>query len=231
MELTEKLFEQIELGSVVLNNRVVMAPLTRGRSGDKRIPNELMAKYYAQRASAGLIISEATTISEQGNGWSDSPGIYTDEMEGGWRQIVEKVHAVDGKIFLQLWHTGRASHSEFHSGQLAVAPSAIKIDNGEQIHTPKGKKPHQTPRALDTDEIPLIIEDYRRAAQRALRAGFDGVEIHSANGYLLDTFLQSKTNLRNDKYGGSIEKRFIILKEVIEAVTSVWSSKTSWRKA
>ena len=225
MELTEKLFEPIELGSVVVNNRIVMAPLTRGRAGDERIPNEIMAEYYAQRATAGLIISEATTISEQANGWSDSPGIYTDEMEGGWRQIVDKVHVADGKIFLQLWHTGRASHSDFHSGELAVAPSAIKIDNGEHIHTPNGKKPHETPRALDTDEIPLIVEDYRRAAQRALRAGFDGVEIHSANGYLLDTFLQSKTNHRNDKYGGSVENRFSLLKEVIEAVTSVWSSK------
>jgi 2,4-dienoyl-CoA reductase-like NADH-dependent reductase (Old Yellow Enzyme family) len=179
-----------------------------------------MAEYYAQRASAGLVITEATTISEQGNGWNQSPGIYTDGMADGWSQIVEAVHAKSGTIFLQLWHCGRASHSSFHGGEPAVAPSALKI-NGEYIHTPKGKEPYQTPRALRTEEIPSIIEDYRRAAQRAKALGFDGVEIHSANGYLLDSFLQSKTNHRTDQYGGSVENRYRLLDEVVQAVSDV----------
>ena len=198
-----------------------MAPLTRARAGESRIPNALMAEYYAQRASAGLIISEATTISEQANGWRDSPGIYTDEMVEGWKLTTEAVHAKGGKIFLQLWHCGRASHSSFHGGKPAVAPSAIKI-NGDYIHTPKGKEDYETPRALETDEIPGLIEDYRQAAERGKAAGFDGIEIHSANGYLLDEFLQSKTNHREDQYGGSIENRFRLLREIIEAVTTVF---------
>ena len=223
--MSVSIFDPYELGSITLNNRIVMAPLTRGRAGASRIPNEIMGTYYKQRSSAGLIISEATTISEQANGWNESPGIYTDEMEAGWREIVNEVHVSGGKIFLQLWHCGRASHSDFHNGDPAVAASPVKIDNGEQIHTPNGKKPYEIPRELSTNEVALVVDDYRRAAERALRAGFDGVEIHSANGYLLDTFLQSKTNRRVDKYGGSVEKRFTILKEVVEAVTSVWPSQ------
>jgi 2,4-dienoyl-CoA reductase-like NADH-dependent reductase (Old Yellow Enzyme family) len=191
--------------------------LTRARAGKERIPNTLMAEYYAQRSSAGLIITEATTISEQANGWVQSPGIYSDAMAEGWMQIVDAVHGKGSKIFLQLWHCGRASHSNFHDGQPAVAPSAIKI-NEDYIHTPKGKMPHEVPRALETDEIPLIVEDYRRAARRARTAGFDGVEIHSANGYLIDEFLQSKTNHRTDPYGGSIENRYRMLGEVVGAV-------------
>lgn len=193
--------------------------MTRARAGEERIPNDIMAKYYTQRASAGLIITEATTISEQANGWLNSPGIYTDEMTAGWKKIVDQVHRAGGKIFLQLWHCGRASHSSFHNGDPAVAPSAIEI-NGDYIHTPKGKEDYEIPRALETDEVALVVEDYRLAAKRAGEAGFDGVEIHSANGYLLDEFLQSKTNHREDKYGGSIEKRFQMLKEVVEAVIS-----------
>lgn len=193
--------------------------MTRARAGEERIPNDIMAEYYTQRASAGLIITEATTISEQANGWVNSPGIYTDEMTAGWKKVVDQVHEAGGKIFLQLWHCGRASHSSFHNGDPAVAPSAIKID-GDYIHTPKGKEDYETPRALETDEVALVVEDYRLAARRAGEAGFDGVEIHSANGYLLDEFLQSKTNHREDKYGGSIEKRFQMLKEVVEAVIS-----------
>jgi 2,4-dienoyl-CoA reductase-like NADH-dependent reductase (Old Yellow Enzyme family) len=168
-----------------------------------------------------LIITEATTISEQANGWVQSPGIYTDAMAKGWMQIVNAVHDKGSKIFLQLWHCGRASHSDFHDGKPAVAPSAIKI-NEDYIHTPKGKKPHEVPRALETEEIPMIIEDYRRAAERARAAGFDGVEIHAANGYLIDEFLQSKTNHRTDHYGGGIENRYRMLDEVIGAVTRVW---------
>jgi N-ethylmaleimide reductase len=218
---TDVLFQPFQLRDLTLPNRIVLAPLTRGRAGAQRVPNAVMAEYYVQRSSAGLMISEATTISEQANGWIESPGIYTDEMEAGWKSVVQAVHAAGGRIFLQLWHMGRSSHSSFHGGELAVAPSAIAI-NEEYIHTPKGKQPHEVPRALETSEIPGIVEDYRRAAERAKRAGFDGVEIHAANGYLIDQFLQSKSNHRTDAYGGSIEKRYRFLDEVATAVTSVW---------
>ncbi len=194
--------------------------MTRSRAGEERLPNALMAEYYTQRATAGLVITEATTISEQANGWNQSPGIYTDAMMEGWRLSVDAVHAAGGTIFLQLWHCGRASHSSFHGGDPAVAPSAIAI-NGDSIHTPTGKQPYETPRALETEELPLIVADYRRAAERAKEAGFDGVEVHSANGYLLDTFLQSKTNQRTDAYGGSVENRYRFLGEVVSAVTEV----------
>lgn len=208
---------------LTLANRVVMAPLTRARSGLRRIPNALMSKYYAQRASAGLIISEATSISPQANGWNQSPGIYTDEMVDGWKLTTDAVHAQGGHIFLQLWHTGRASHSDFHDGKLPVSASAIAINSDDGIRTPAGrKKPHEVPRALETNEIPGIVEDYRRAADRAKAAGFDGVEIHSANGYLLDQFLQSVSNHRSDQYGGSVENRYRFLGEVVDAVTSVF---------
>ena len=170
---------------------------------------------------AGLLITEATTISEEANGWNESPGIYTDEMTEGWKHTVNAVHDKGGVIFLQLWHLGRSSHSSFHDGKPAVAPSAIKI-NEPYIHTPTGKQPHEVPRALETDEIPRVVDDYRQAAERAKAAGFDGVEVHSANGYLIDTFLQSKTNHRTDQYGGSVENRYRFLKEVVEGVTSVW---------
>lgn len=180
-----------------------------------------MADYYSQRTSAGLILTEATTISEQANGWNESAGMYTDEMQEGWKMVVDRVHQAGGRIFLQLWHTGRASHSDFHGGDPAVAPSAIAI-NGDHIRTPEGKKPYETPRALETDEIPGIVEDYATATKRARDAGFDGVEVHSANGYLLDTFLQSKTNHRTDQYGGSIENRFRMVREVVEAVSKAW---------
>lgn len=214
------LLKPFESDGLSMQNRVVMAPLTRARSGPDRIPNDLMREYYTQRASAGLIIAEATTVSPQGNGWNESPGVYTDEMEAGWKKIVESVHEAKGKIFLQLWHTGRASHSSFHDGNPAVAPSAIGIQ-GDHIYTPKGKEDYETPRALETSEIAGVVADYRAAAVRAKAAGFDGVEIHSANGYLLDSFMQSKTNHREDQYGGSIEARFQMLKEVVEAVTEV----------
>ena len=177
-----------------------------------------MAEYYAQRASAGLIITEATVVSKQGIGWLNSPGIYTDEQAEAWKQVVDAVHAKGTPIFLQLWHCGRASHSSFHDGgKLPVAPSAIKI-NGDYIHTPQGKQPYETPRALETDEIPLIVDDYGRAAERARTAGFDGVELHAANGYLIDQFLQSKTNQRTDHYGGSLENRYRFLDEIVQAV-------------
>ncbi|MEM7760420.1 MAG: alkene reductase [Cyanobacteria bacterium P01_A01_bin.40] len=210
---------------LAMKNRVVMAPMTRARAGKERMANTLMAEYYAQRAGAGLIITEATTISEQGNGWQQSPGIYTDQQAEAWKQVVDAVHQKGSLIYLQLWHTGRASHSSFQpNNQLPVAPSAIKIEGGE-AHTPEGKKPHETPRALTTDEIPQVVEDYRLAAARAKQAGFDGVEIHGANGYLIDEFLQSKTNHRTDDYGGSIENRYRFLKEIVEAILTVWDAK------
>ncbi len=200
-----------------LKNRIVMAPLTRGRAGSDRIPNALMADYYSQRASAGLIISEATVISKQGIGWMDSPGIYNDEQVQGWKQVVDAVHEAGGTMFLQLWHCGRASHSSFHNGELPVAPSAIKLD-GEYIQTPKGKEHYETPAALTVEQIKETVNDYKKAARRAMQAGFDGVEIHSANGYLIDQFLQSKTNERTDNYGGSIPNRYRFLDEILQAV-------------
>ena len=220
---THHLLSPFDLQGLPLRNRVVMAPLTRGRAGSERIPNDLMREYYMQRASAGLIIAEATTISEQGIGWVDSPGIYNDAQVAGWKKITDALHAKGSSIFLQFWHCGRASHSSFHGGQPAVSASAIKI-NGDYIHTPAGKQPYETPRALETNEVAALVEDYRRAAERAKAAGFDGIEIHSANGYLLDQFLQSKTNQRTDCYGGSLENRFRLLKEVLEAVCTVWPS-------
>ena len=174
-----------------LKNRVIMAPLTRGRA-ESRTPNALMAEYYAQRAGAGLIISEGTAISERGYGWTGSPGIYTDEQTAAWKQAVNAVHEQGSKIYLQLWHTGRASHSSFQpNNDLPIAPSAIKIE-GMEAHTDDGKKPYETPRALDTAEVYQVVEEYRLAAANAKEAGFDGVEIHGANGYLIDEFLQSQ---------------------------------------
>ena len=218
------LFTPFDLRGLSLKNRVVMSPLTRSRAGEQRLPNALMAEYYAQRSSAGLIISEATVVSKQGIGWLNSPGIYSDEQAEAWKQVVDAVHSKGTPMFLQLWHCGRASHRAFHeNGELPVAPSAIKI-NGDYIHTPIGKQPYETPRALETDEIPAIVEDYRRAAERAKAAGFDGVELHSANGYLIDQFLQSKTNHRTDRYGGSVENRYRFLDEIVTAILTVWPS-------
>ena len=207
-----------------LKNRVVMAPMTRGRAGSERTANALMAEYYAQRTGAGLIVSEGTAISEQGYGWTHSPGIYTPEQTEAWKQVVDAVHAEDTPIFLQLWHTGRASHSSFQpNNQLPIAPSAIKIE-GAEAHTSNGKQPYETPRALETAEIPRVVEEYRQAAANAKEAGFDGVEIHGANGYLIDEFLQSKTNHRTDRYGGSITNRYRFLREVVEAILTVWDA-------
>lgn len=216
----DQLLSSHVLHDLPLANRVVMAPLTRARSGANRVPNDTMVDYYRQRAGAGLIISEATTVSKQGNGWLESPGIYTDEMVAGWKKVTEAVHKEGGRMFLQLWHCGRAAHSSFNEGKQIVAPSPIPID-GDGVHTANGKQPHETPRALETEEIPGILEDYCAAAENAWEAGFDGVEIHSANGYLLDTFLQSKTNHRDDAYGGTKEKRFQLLREIVNNVTEI----------
>ena len=220
---TAALFQPIPLGAIASSNRIAMAPLTRGRAGESRIPNDLMVEYYRQRASAGVIIAEATAISEQGYGWDQAPGIYNDEQVAGWKKVTEAVHAAGSKIVLQLWHVGRASHSDFQPhGEMPVSSSAIAI-NGE-VHTPQGKKSYEVPRALELDEIPGIIQQYVDATQRAQAAGFDGVEVHSANGYLLDQFLRDGVNQRTDDYGGSIENRARLMLEVTQAVIGTWSA-------
>lgn len=221
---TSTLFEPYSLGKFRLKNRMVMAPMTRGRAGAERVPNDLMAEYYHQRASAGLIITEATVISPQGIGWIDSPGIYTEEMVAGWRRVTEKLNSDETPVFLQLWHCGRASHSDFHGGELPVSASAVKL-SGDHIHTPLGKKPYEIPRPLTEDEIRATIEDYRQAAVNAREAGFSGVEVHGANGYLINQFLDSGTNLRDDEYGGSLENRFRFFREAVEAVMEVWPAE------
>ncbi|MDR3613550.1 MAG: alkene reductase [Candidatus Obscuribacterales bacterium] len=221
--IVPNLLKPIKIGNHNLKNRVVMAPMTRARAGIERIPNDAMAEYYAQRSGAGLIISEGTNISPSAIGWINTPGIWSDEQTKAWRKITDAVHLAGSLIFVQLWHCGRASHSSFHNDVLSVAPSAIGI-NESYIHTPLGKKPHEVPRALESHEIPKIVADYAKAAQNAKLAGFDGAEIHSANGYLLDTFLQSKTNKRKDEYGSSAENRFRFLRNVVEEVSKVFSS-------
>ncbi len=221
---TKNLFESVLMGDLKLKNRIAMAPMTRGRAGEKRVPNDLMAEYYFQRASAGLLITEATVISEQGIGWIGSPGIYTDEMVEGWKKVTEKVNPTGSFLFLQLWHCGRASHSDFHNGEPPVSASAVKINEDDGIYTPMGKKEFEVPRALSVDEIKEVVRDYRKAAENAKNAGFAGVEVHAANGYLINQFLDSKTNLRKDAYGGSIENKFRFLKEVLDAVLEVFPS-------
>ncbi len=219
-----RLFEPLIIGNLKLKNRIAMAPMTRGRAGKERIANELMAEHYHQRSSAGLLITEATSISTEGIGWIDSPGIYSDEMVEGWRIVTDKIKQTGTPIFLQLWHCGRASHSDFHNGELPVSSSAVKL-NGDFIHTPLGKKPYETPRALTVDEIHATINDYRQAALNAKAAGFSGIELHGANGYLINQFLDSKTNLRSDQYGGSLENKFRFLKEALDAVIETWPAE------
>jgi N-ethylmaleimide reductase len=229
------LFDEYQLGSISLKNRIVMAPMTRARStqpGD--VPNELMAEYYGQRASAGLIISEATYISPQGKGYSFTPGIYSDEQVAGWSKVTKSVHNAGGRIFLQLWHVGRMSHSSFHADGCPVAPSAIApnatVYVGDETTGEGGLAECPIPRALETDEIPQIVEEYRRAASRAMEAGFDGVEIHGANGYLIDQFLRESANRRSDQYGGNAENRVRFLKEVADAVsTEIGAERTGVR--
>ncbi|APB34886.1 xenobiotic reductase B [Gloeomargarita lithophora Alchichica-D10] len=219
--MADQLLSSHILGDLPLKNRVVMAPLTRSRAGVERLPNDLMAEYYQQRAGAGLIITEATVISPQGIGWLNTPGIYTDAQMTAWAKIVA---AVPTPMFVQLWHCGRASHPDFHAGALPVAPSALGI-SGDGIYTPQGKQPYVVPRALETAEIPLIVQDYYHAAKRAQSAGFAGIEIHGANGYLIDTFLQSKTNQRLDEYGGNAANRLRFLREIVEAVLTVFPAQ------
>lgn len=218
---TSDLFQPYQLGSLRLTNRIVMAPLTRSRAAAGDVPTPLMTTYYAQRASAGLIITEASQISPQGKGYIQTPGIYSDAQVAGWRQVTDAVHQKGGKIFIQLWHVGRISHPDLQeAGALPVAPSAIKAEG--QVFTGNGMVDMVTPRALDIEELPGIVTDYRHAAENARMAGFDGVEIHAANGYLLDQFLRDGTNQRTDAYGGSIENRARLLLEVTDAVLEVW---------
>jgi len=218
------LFDPVHLGPYTLKNRIVMAPLTRSRADDAGVPGELQKTYYAQRAGAGLIVTEATNISAQGKGYIRTPGIWTKEQVEGWKLTTKAVHDKGGRIFLQLWHVGRVSHPDLQpGGALPVAPSAVRAEN-QQAYTYEGFKPLVTPRALETDEIPGIVADYAHAAQCAKDAGFDGVEIHAANGYLLQQFLSDKTNKRTDRYGGSVENRTRIVVEVADAVTKVWGA-------
>lgn len=218
-----KLLSPTKLGPYELPNRMVMAPLTRNRAGSGNVPGTLNAKYYAQRASAGLIISEATQISPEGVGYPATPGIHSPEQVAGWKLVTEAVHQKAGRIFLQLWHVGRISHPDLQpEGVLPVAPSAIAPQGNASTY--EGEKPFVTPRALESSELPGIVEQYRQAAENALAAGFDGVEVHSANGYLLDQFLQDGTNHRIDQYGGSIENRCRLILEVVEAVIGVWGA-------
>ena len=217
------LFTPLKLGSLTLPSRIVMAPLTRMRAGDGNVPTQMNADYYAQRASAGLIISEATQISLQGRGYARSPGIHSAEQIAGWQLVTEAVHAAGGRIFLQLWHGGRTSHPDIQEdGALPVAPSAIAAAG--HAYTPKGRPDLVTPRALSTEEVPGVVEQFRQGAKNAKQAGFDGVEIHGANGYLIDEFLLDGSNHRSDRYGGSIAKRARFLLEVAEAVVSIWGA-------
>ena len=214
------LFTPLQMGDLNLPNRVIMAPLTRCRAGAGRVPTPLMAEYYAQRASAGLILSEATSVMPMGVGYPDTPGIWSAEQVQGWQLVTQAVHAAGGRIFLQLWHVGRISDPEFLGGERPVAPSAIAAAG--QVSLLRPKRDFVTPRALETQEIAGIVEAYRQAAINAKAAGFDGVELHGANGYLLDQFLQDKTNQRTDAYGGSIANRARLLLEVTDAAISVW---------
>jgi N-ethylmaleimide reductase len=213
------LFSPLRLGSLACKNRIAMAPLTRSRAGPGNVPNALNALYYAQRASAGLIISEATQISPEGQGYISTPGIHSPQQIEGWKIVTKAAHAAGGRMVLQLWHVGRISHPSFQpGGGLPVAPSAIKPN--AQAFTQKGFEPIPMPRALETGEIQGIVKQYAKAAQNAMEAGFDGVEVHAANGYLIDQFLRDRTNKRSDQYGGSTENRTRFLLEVMDAVTA-----------
>jgi len=216
------LFDPLRLGDLELPNRIVMAPLTRLRAGPTQIPNALMAEYYAQRASAGLLITEGVPVSPQGVGYQGVPGIWSQEQVEGWKQVTKAVHDKGGRIFIQLWHVGRISDPSFHGGEAPVAPSAIPAKGHVSLLRPE--RPYPTPRALTTEEVAGVVEAFRKGAENAKAAGFDGAEIHGANGYLLDQFLQDGSNQRTDQYGGPIENRARLLLEVADAVASVFGS-------
>jgi 2,4-dienoyl-CoA reductase-like NADH-dependent reductase (Old Yellow Enzyme family) len=217
------LFDPLTVGELVLPNRIIMAPLTRARAiGGGRVPNALMAQYYVQRASAGLILSEATSVTPQGVGYADTPGIWSDEQVAGWKLVTDAVHQAGGRIFLQLWHVGRISDPELLDGAAPVAPSALAARGHVSILRPL--RDYVVPRALGLDEIPGVVAAFRKGAENARLAGFDGVEIHGANGYLLDQFLQDGTNQRTDSYGGPVENRARLMLEVTDACIDVWGA-------
>ena len=216
------LFDPIKLGAIEAPNRIIMAPLTRGRAGPDFVPNELALEYYRQRASAGLIISEATGISQEGLGWPSAPGLWTEAQVEGWKPVTDAVHAAGGRIVAQLWHMGRLVHSVFNDGKQPVSASATK--GVGRAHTPVGRLDLEEARPLRLDEIRRVIADYAKAAENAKKAGFDGVQLHGANGYLIDQFLRDGTNLRDDDYGGPVENRIRLLREVTEALIAVWGA-------
>ncbi|MET3602954.1 2,4-dienoyl-CoA reductase-like NADH-dependent reductase (Old Yellow Enzyme family) [Sphaerotilus sulfidivorans] len=221
--MTQPLLAPLQLGDLHLPNRIVMAPLTRARAvGADRVPNALMARHYAQRAGFGLILSEATAVTPQGVGYADTPGLWSEAQVEGWRGVTEAVHAAGGRIVAQLWHVGRISDPVFLEGGLPVAPSAVTPAGEVSLVRPK--RPYVTPRALALDELPGIVAAYRQGAENARRAGFDGVEIHAANGYLIDQFLQDRSNQRTDAYGGPIENRMRLLLEIVDAAIEVWGA-------
>ena len=217
-----QLFEPLRAGDLTLRNRIVMAPLTRMHASPGRVPNDLMVEYYTQRAGAGMILTEATAVTPQGVGYADTPGLWAPEQVQGWRKVTSAVHRAGGLIVAQLWHVGRISDPMFLDGELPVAPSAIAA-RGHVSHV-RPERAYVTPRALETAEIPGVVEAYRHGAKMAMEAGFDGVEVHAANGYLLDQFLQDSTNHRTDAYGGSLENRARLLLEAVDACISVWGA-------
>jgi N-ethylmaleimide reductase len=229
--LTDALFQPIRLGDLTLSNRIVMAPLTRSRAVEGNIPGPLAAEYYAQRATVGLIIAEATQVSDTAQGYADTPGLHTPAQVAGWKKVTDAVHKRGGRIFVQLWHTGRMSHVAFQpGGQAPLAPSAISANGKTYIDTQTGFVETSTPRALEASEIPGVIEDFRTASANAIEAGFDGVEIHGAHGYLVDAFLRDGSNQRTDSYGGSIENRARFLLEIMQTVTNeIGASRTGIR--
>ena len=219
----QNLFTPLHAGALTLPNRILMAPLTRSRAGEEHLPNAMMAEYYAQRASAGLIIAEATMVMAGNSAFWQEPGIYSAEQVAGWKLTTDAVHAAGGKIFVQLWHGGRACHPFLNNNMQPVAPSTIAITN-DHVHTPQGKQTYTLPRELRDDELPGIVDGFRKAAVNAKAAGFDGVEVHGANGYLLDAFLRDGSNKRNGLYGGSLENRARLLLDVLSAVCAVFGS-------
>ncbi|TGE21368.1 alkene reductase [Hymenobacter aquaticus] len=224
MSQASNLFSPFQMGAVSLPNRLVMAPMTRSRANnDGNVPTDSTVTYYEQRASAGLIITEGAQVSPQGVGYVFTPGIYSAAQVAGWRKVTDAVHAAGGRIFIQLWHVGRISHPDFHNGELPVAPSAVQ-PTGVQAYTTNGMQEIPTPRALETAEVKAIVEDFRQAAANAKEAGFDGVEIHGANGYLVDQFIQDGTNQRTDEYGGSVENRARFALEVVQAAADVFGA-------
>ncbi|GGF01277.1 alkene reductase [Hymenobacter cavernae] len=219
-----KLFTPFTMGALTLPNRFVMAPMTRSRANNEgNVPTDSTVKYYVQRASAGLIITEGSQVSQQGVGYIFTPGIYSEAQVAGWKKVTDAVHAAGGRIFIQLWHVGRISHPAFHNGELPVAPSAVQ-PTGVKAFTANGMEEIPTPRALETSEVKAAVEDFRKAAENAKKAGFDGAEVHGANGYLVDQFIQDGTNQRTDEYGGSVENRARFALEVVQAVAGVFGA-------